>query len=461
MTIWIPDLSSHTGPRYQAIAAAIADAVDQGELAPGDKLPPQRDLAYRLGVTVGTVSRGYMLAEQQGLVGGEVGRGTFVRSANRNGKEPILQPADTGVIDLGINMATWRVHGDALAEALQEIGQARGLEDLLRYTPAAGHAKHRAVGARFMAQIGLEVDPGRIVLTHGAQQALTAVFDVLCSPGDTVLAESYSYSGVIETARLAGVHLEGVALDEEGMVPEALDKAAARTGARVVIVVPTIQNPTAAIMSAERRSAIAEVAEARDLIIVEDDVYGYLAADRPAPIATVAPERTVYFTSASKCLAPGLRVGWLALPLQFVERFADVVYAQTLTQPALCHEIIGLWLENGTAARLTEALHQEISARQSLAMELFDGLAVRGHPVSFHLMLDLPEPWRRDEYVAAALARGIRIVSIASFAVDPMQASEAVRISLAAAPDRAALAAALTTLRDLALTGPRASRAIV
>ncbi|HUT48703.1 MAG TPA: PLP-dependent aminotransferase family protein [Alphaproteobacteria bacterium] len=457
----MPDLSSHAGPRYQAIAAAIADAVDQGELAPGDKLPPQRDLAYRLGVTVGTVSRGYMLAEQQGLVGGEVGRGTFVRTAARGGTEPILQPAETGVIDLGINMATWRVHGDALAEALQEIAQAQGLEDLLRYVPAAGHAKHRAVGARFMARIGLEVDPACIVLTHGAQQALTAVFGALCSAGDTVLAESYSYSGVIENARIAGVHLEGVALDEEGLVPEALDEAAGRTGARVVIVVPTIQNPTAAMMGAERRAAIARVAEARDLIIVEDDVYGYLLPDRPPPIASLAPERTVYFTSASKCLAPGLRVGWMALPPRFVERFIDVVYAQTVAQPALCHEIIGLWLENGTADRLTEALRREIAARQSIAMEVFDGLAVRGHPASFHLMLDLPAPWRRDEYVAAALAQGIRIVSIASFAVDPAKASEAVRISLAAAADREALTAALNTLRDMALTGPRASRAVV
>lgn len=365
------------------------------------------------------------------------------------------------MLDLGINMATWRVHGDALAEALQEIGQAQGLEDLLRYMPAAGHTKHQAVGARFMARIGLEMDPGRIVLTHGAQQGLTAVFGALCGPGDTVLAESYSYSGVIENAHLAGVHLEGVALDEEGMIPEALDEAARRTGARVVIVVPTIQNPTAAMMGAERRAAIVRVAEARDLIIVEDDVYGYLLPERPLPIATLAPERTVYLTSASKCLAPGLRVGWLALPERFVERFIDVVYAQTVAQPALCHEIIGHWIENGTADRLTEALRREIAARQSLAMEMFDGLAIRGHPASFHMMLDLPAPWRRDEFVAAALAHGIRINSIASFAVDPARATEAVRISLAAAPDRETLTSALATLRDLALTGPRASRAVV
>src|SRR5512146_1630758 len=81
MTIWQPDLAAFPGPRYQAIADSIADAVRRGTLPPGSKLPPQRDLAWRPGVTVGTVSRGYMLAVERGLLSGEVGRGTFVKPA--------------------------------------------------------------------------------------------------------------------------------------------------------------------------------------------------------------------------------------------------------------------------------------------------------------------------------------------------------------------------------------------
>jgi len=459
--MWSPDLSRHDGPRYRAIAEAIADAVDQGVLAPGDKLPPQRDLAYRLGVTVGTVSRGYMVAEQRGLVGGEVGRGTFVRAPVSETKAPILEPVAGGVLDLGINSATWRGHGDALAATLLELSQARGLENLVRYMPAAGHPDHRVAGARFMSRVGLSVDPDQVVLAHGAQQALGAALEALTQPGDTVLAEELTYSGVIENAERVNIHLHGVALDEEGMVPEALDAAAAKTGARSVILVPTMQNPTTSVMGAERRAAIARVAEARDLTIIEDDVYGYIVPDRAPPIATLAPERTIYVTSASKCLAPGLRVGWLAAPEAYRERLIDVIYAQSVAQPAICHEVIKLWLADGTADRLTDALGREIAARQTLAAQVFDGMEIRGHPSSFHLMLDLPEPWRRDEFVAAAMANGIRIVSIACFAVDRSNATEAVRISVAAAPDRDTLSAALTTLRDLAVTGPRSSRAIV
>jgi len=461
MTIWMPNLADHQGPRYQAIAAAIADAVAEGALAPGDKLPPQRDLAYQLGVTVGTVSRGYMLAEQQGLVGGEVGRGTYVREATRSVAGPIAPPPETGPLDLGINMATWRVHGEALAAALADISAADGLENLLRYVPPAGHPEHCAVGARFIERIGLDVSPNNVVLTHGAQQALAATFDVLAGPDRTILAEEFTYSGVVENGRLRGVTLEPVALDKEGMMPDALDAAAARSNARAVLLVPTVQNPTASVMGAERRAEIVRVAKARDLIIIEDDVYGYLLPGRPPPIAAMAPERTVYIASASKCLAPGLRVGWLVPPDRLVEAFVDVIYAQSVAQTGLAHEIIGRWIDDGTATRLIDALRKEIEARQAIAGELFEGFKVRGHPSSFHLLLDLPAPWRRDEFVAAALARGIRINSLASFAIEPEKAPEAVRISLAAAPDRATLGEALETLRDLALAGPRSSRAVV
>ena len=461
MTIWVPDLARHDGPRYQAIAAAIAQAVEGGTLNPGDRLPPQRDLAYRLGVTVGTVSRGYMLAEQQGLVAGEVGRGTYVREPVRGASAPLVPPVEDGPVDLSINMATGRVQAEALGRALETIAAAPGLENLLRYMPPAGHPEHRAAAARWVGRVGLEVGPENLFLTQGAQQGLALVFEALAAPGDTVLAEALTYPGIIENAHLKRVRLKGVALDREGMIPEALDEAARASGAKVVVLVPTVQNPTAAVMGEDRRRAIAEVAARHELIIVEDDVYGYLLPERPAPIATIAPERTVYITSASKCLAPGLRVGWIVARQHLLARFTDTVYAHSVAQPALTHEILRRWIDDGTAVRLTDDLRDETQARQLLAAEVFDGFEVRTDPFSFHLLIDLPRPWRRDAFVAAALDQGVRVASLASFALEPETAPEAVRISLSAAPDRDTLRRSLGTLRDLALAGPRASRAVI
>ena len=459
--MWIPDLASRSGPRYRAIADSIAEAVGQGVLAPGDKLPPQRQLAWRLEVTVGTVSRGYMLAEQRGLVSGEIGRGTFVRVPDSGGTAPLLPPAPDGVLELSINMSLGRTNADALARTLAELAAEPDIESFLRYMPPAGHPEHRAAAARWMARVGLEVAPERILLSHGAQQGLAACLDVLAAPGDTVLTEALSFPLLIDPARLRNIELGGVALDDEGMIPEALDEAAAKTKAKLVVIVPTVQNPTASVMGQARRRAVAQVAKRRDLVIVEDDVYGYLLPDRPPPIAAIAPERTVYLTSASKCLAPGLRVGWIVAPERLLADFSEALYLGSVAQPALTNEIVRRWIEDGTAEALAQQLGDEVAARQKLAAEHLAGLTLSGSKSSLHVMVELPRPWRRDEFVGAALDHGIRIASLSAFALDPEAAPEAVRLTLSAVPDRATLQRALTSLRQIAEAGPRAGRGVI
>lgn len=459
MTFWPLELDP-SGTRYEAIAEAIAAAVASGTLAPGDRLPPQRELAHRLGVTVGTVGRAYSLAEQRGLVRGEVGRGTFVRDRNGGG-EALVPPAPRAGVDLGMNMPLAAANADALAATLAEIAASDGMLNLLRYMPTEGHAAHRAAAAGWIARSGFAPEAGNVVLTEGAQQALAATFEVLVTPGEPVLVESYTYSGLLENARLKRVPLAPVAIDDEGMRPDALEQQARATKAKIAIVVPTIHNPTAAVMSEQRRRDLAAVAERCELTLVEDDVYGYLCDERPAPIAAWLPKRTIYVTSASKCLAPGLRVGWLAAPPALVKPFADLVYAQSVAQPALNHEILRRWIEDGTAARLVRELAAETAARQALALEMLEGFDTLSHPASFHLLLELPAPWQRDDFVAAALDRGVRVSSVGAFAVEPAKAGEAVRLSLVGAVNRAELQSALTELRDLLARGPEARRAVV
>ena len=464
MTSWLPDIAGRAGPRYQAIAEAILDAIGLGALVPGDRLPPQRDLAWKLGVTVGTVSRAYMLAEQRGALSAEVGRGTFVRGPGFRGARDgrtTLAPAGDIPFDLGINMACGPEHGAAFAEALGTIARQDGLENLARYMPLGGHPEHRRVAASWIARRGVEAAPERVVITCGAQHGLAVTASALTEAGDTILVEGLTYTGVIDTATFVGRRVTGVAIDGEGMVPDALDHAARHSGARVVVVVPTIHNPTAVVMGAARRRALVEVARAHDLLIVEDDVYGLLPEDNPAPIATLAPERTIYLTSASKSLAPGLRVGWAVAPADIAPRLAGAVFASTVAQPALNHEIVRLWVENGTAERLVATLRTELKARQTLAAEVLAGFELSGHPVSFHTLLHVPETWPATSFAEAALARGVRVTPASMFATERAHAPNAVRISVAAAADRAALREALGILASLLRGGRGATRAVV
>jgi DNA-binding transcriptional MocR family regulator len=474
MTMWVPKLELFPGPRYQALATAIETAIQTGELPVGAKLPPQRNLAWKLGVTVGTVSRGYMLAEQKGLLSGEVGRGTFVKPVDMAGpiagSSEIVAPEQMeiaklgtpGVIELSRNEPSLPDYEDILRRSLQRLSSRRGLQNLLGYSRTLGDPAHRAAAAQWIARTGLTVAPEQVIATAGAQQALAVVMTAMTMPNEIMLVEALTYGGVHENAQQRPIRLEGVAMDEEGMMPDALAEAAQRTGSRLVLIQPTIHNPTTVMMSAERRAAIVAVARKHDLTIVEDDVYGFLVRERPLPIAAIAPERTIYITSASKCMAPGLRVGWIAAPPALIERFTDALHAFAVNNPRLNQEIVRQWIEDGTAAMLVERLREEAVIRNAMATEAFEGLTLRSNPYSLHCYLELPAPWRPNAFTNQALGEGVRIASCTSFLLDRRPNPPPwVRVSLAPSPDRRDVADGLRRLRSLIERGPEARQAIV
>lgn len=451
VTSWQPQLEGRDGPRYQALADAIADAVSTGALMPGAKLPPMRDLAWKLGVTVGTVGRAYALAEQRRLVSGQVGRGTYVLDIKQaDAAEAVLPSLSDGTIDMTRNVPVIGGQTAALSDSLAALSRRPSLSTLLNYMPDGGVPAYREAGASWMRRAGLEVAPERIVLTAGAQHALSVIVLALARAGDVVLTEDLTFAGVRNAVRLVGARPMGIAMDEQGALPEAIDRAARETGAKLVFLTPTIHSPTTATMSRERRRAIAEVLRYRDLVLIEDDVYGYLPQDRPPPIAALAPEHTIYLASVSKCLAPGLRFAWIAPPARLRERMVETVHSTALALPAFSAEIVTRWIADGTAARLVEELRAEIAARHKIAERALHGLSWRGRPDSMHAMIEMPVGWRAGDFADAAARNRIAVCPAQAFALDPATAPNAIRVTLGATADRATLERALNTIAQLA-----------
>ncbi|MEM7041494.1 MAG: PLP-dependent aminotransferase family protein [Pseudomonadota bacterium] len=456
MTIWCPDLSTHSGPRYKALAEAIDAAIGEGALEPGRKLPPQRDLAYRLGVTVGTVSRAYALAEQRGLVRGEVGRGTFVRSDDgAEGFRNRVMDGDDDLIKLTVNSQPDDGIKHLVASSLNRLaGSNWPIGELLSYTPRIGLDKHREAAAGWASRIGTAFSPEQTLITGGAHQGIMTALAGLSRPGDTVLCEHLVYSGIKRIATRLGVNLLGVGLDHEGLGPDALDAACRASGARILIINPTAHNPTTYTMPEERRKAIATIAKRHDLILVEDDVYGHLPEDRPPPFVELLPERTVYITTASKIVAPNLRFGVLIAPERVFDRLADAQSDLFLICPALMAALFTQWLDDGTADDLVQRQRVEAAARQALAADCLAGIAYDAQPLSYHLWLPLPDPWRSSTLVNALSQRGVAVDPAFLFAVGPLAEPHAVRISLSAAKTRERLRRALETVRDVLVAGP-------
>ena len=352
-------------------------------------------------------------------------------------------------------------HGAALADSLRKLADLPNGNALLGYNTEIGPERHRRAGAAWLRRVGLNVGADDIIIMGGAQLALLSTLMTFSRANDPVLLEELTYSQLLDEVHFTQRLPISVAMDDQGMDPDALDAACAESGAKLLFVVPTLQNPTNAVMSLERRLAIVDVARRHDLLVVEDDVYGYLIKDRPAPIAALAPERTIYITSASKCLAPGLRVAWVTAPRDRLARLAEAARIITVTQPAVMGAIASQWIDEGRADTLLQWMRRETAARYTIAREKLAGLDWQGHEAAFHVMLNLPEPWRADDYAAATRMAGITVQPMSAFTTQVDTMIQSVRVTLTQVSDHETLGRALDVLRDILERGPGRPRAVI
>jgi DNA-binding transcriptional MocR family regulator len=336
-----------------------------------------------------------------------------------------------------------------LEAGFEALARRPDLMRLLRSQPHAGMDRHREAGARWMRRLGLPVQGGQVVVSCGAQQALAAVFMTLCAPGDVVLTEELTYPGIKSLAALLGLRLQGLAMDEEGLRPDAFEAACRKGEARVLYCIPTLQNPTGRVMSEARRRQIAALALRHGITLVEDDVFGFLPLDRPPPISVHAPEQSYFMTSTSKLIAPGLRIGWLAAPEAMVGRLSGAIYTTAWFAPPPMAELVSGWIDDGTIERFVQWKLAGADQCGALVRSLLGRARTGSHPHSFHVWLELPEPWRSEDFVAQARRRGVAVTPAEVFAVGRPRGPAAVRICPSAERDRGRLERALRTLAEL------------
>ncbi|MCF3934380.1 PLP-dependent aminotransferase family protein [Acuticoccus sp. M5D2P5] len=440
---WRPRALSPDKPRYLALVEALRRDIDEGRLSEGHRLPPHRELARNLGLSVGTVSRAYQEAEQRGLIAGRVGQGTFVRRAAWRNEQGAAQ----SFVDLALNVPAPGEESDILAGLFAELSHPSAIAPLLDYGPHAGAGDHRAAVASFMAHANAAIDPSRVFLCNGAQHALSLALSLIDNPSRAILVDTQTYSGIKAYAAAFHAELVPVEMDAEGMILEALDAASRRSPARVLYVMPTLHSPTARTMSRARREAIADIAAARDLWIVEDDVYGFFDPNPPITLAELLPSHSFYISSFSKCVAPGFRLGALAVPPTFVERANLMLHATSwFVSPVLCMAATRL-IETGKLDALVAQRRRQASERYGVFRETFSDAALIDTPAFFG-WLPLPADWSATSFATAARAAGILVTPPAASNVGPSE-PDGVRLCLGIPPDLETLAAVLRTLHDL------------
>lgn len=469
MTNWLPDLSSGTGPLYLRLADRIEADIGEGVLAGGAKLPPQRDLAYDIGVTVGTVGRAYALLRERGLVSGEVGRGTYVRDRDETA---VVGPVATGTPPLDgisgtrlLDPPTGKLRFDSTAAP--DIGQTGTIgtivAEILRDHPDEVSSYTRRFpdhwfvgGARWLARNGFEPAPRTVVPTLGAHAAIVSVIAAMTSPGDSIVFENLTYSQVARSAGLIGRRTVLVGSDDDGMRPDDFEHVCAQRHPRMAFLMPTAQNPTLANMPLARRREIAEIARRHNVWLIEDDLYGALSDDPTPLVASFAPERTFLIGGLSKSVAAGVRGGWVACPTHHAQRVRVAHKMVTGGMPFLLAELCARLGVSGQAGDIRARCIEENNARLAIARAALARFEPVSRPNIPFLWLALPEPWLSGTFKKAAFEEGVLIDDEDEFKAGRTgQALHRVRIGVSAVRNRDDVTTGVEAIRRL-LEGGRA-----
>ncbi|GIV78246.1 MAG: GntR family transcriptional regulator [Litorilinea sp.] len=383
-------LDRQAGPAlYQQLAEQIKLQIVQGRLPAGTQLPTVRELARTLGVTRVTVQMAYHELQNAGLVEATVGRGTFVSRhvearppAQSLGRQLTPDAVVNDILQLG-QIAGLRSLADAAPDAslfpAQEFWQAldecRGEAlEMVRYGASQGDPLLRVEVARLLQDRGMAVTPDEVLIVAGVTQGLALVAQALARPGEPVLVEQPTYLGFLHTLKAHGVQPLAVPLDEEGPIPEAVERLAIQQRPRFFYTVPTFQNPTGVCATPARRAQLLALAEQYGFLLVEDDLYARLSYEGPPPPAVKSLDRSesvIHVGGFSKLLMPGLRLGYVVAPPPIHERLLSLRRAMDLCSPPLLQRALARFLhEDGLKRHLRRVLPLYRQRRDALLAAL-------------------------------------------------------------------------------------------
>jgi DNA-binding transcriptional MocR family regulator len=415
---------------YLKLADAVAAEIASGALKPGSRLPPQRTFAYERKIAVSTASRVYAELLRRGLVVGEVGRGTFISGEQRGSVAAPGEP-QSKKINFEINYPLLPIQSALIAKSLEALNRPEMLEAALKQVTSAGTPAARNITAEYLNRQNPEWSPKpeQIVFTANGRQCVAATLAAVVPPGGRCGVEALTYTFIKGIAARLGVTLVPLAMDEDGVRPDAIQKAHREAGLSAIYIQPALQNPLGMTLGPARRADILRVVEKLDLTVVEDMVYGFL--DDVPPLAALAPDRCVVFDSLSKKVAPGLSLGHIVCPPRLREPMMAAIRSGGWPAPGYAFTAAQQMMRDGTVSELVRLKRIDAQKRQKIAAERLSGFQIQANSKAYHLWLTLPAHWRSQTFAAAAARRDIALTPSTTFAITPGHAPNAIRLALA------------------------------
>lgn len=388
---WKPDKKALKRPFYSSIASLLEQDIVNGFLAPGTKLPPQRELADFLDLNFTTITRAYKLCERKGLIYAVTGSGTFV-APNASRSIAISANKAPHSIDLGF-VASFEQTNDIVAEVIQEVAEKKYLKQLLNYNDPTGIPHQKTAGLNWMELFGIRTDQEHIAIVSGAQNALAIALTALFEPGNRIATDLYTYSNFIELAKMLHIQLIPIPGDESGMLPAELEKQCCQVDIHGIFLMPSCGNPTTVMVSDIRKHELAGIIRRHQLILIEDDIHAFMTAgilsDYQQPMFNLLPEQSVYICSTSKSICSGLRVAYMVYSEALRKKIVQAIFNVNVKTSSLDIEVITEIILSGRAHEIVSQKKRLAQSVNDIYSEYFPLKRPIGHPLSFYRWLPI------------------------------------------------------------------------
>lgn len=441
---WTPDPEKLERPCYLSIANLLENDIRSGKLAPGTKLPPQRELADYLDINFTTVTRAYNLCRERQLIYGSTGKGTFVSPLPGSAGEE----SRTGLIELGVVKGFDTVNRQVI-EATELVLTKGYLETLYSYTSALGHKHQRVAAMNWMRKFGVSSDEEHTALFSGSQNAISAALLSLFKLGDTIAVDYFTYANLIGTAKLAHIRLLPVAGDGQGMLPQALDECCCKNRMAGIFLMPNYANPTGITLPEERKKALAEVIRKHDLTLIEDDTAVSMPGKTYVSLFSLLPEQTLYICGNLRHLCGGLRVTAAAFPERFRTHLLNGLFLLNIRTSALDAEIMTELILNGKAESVLEEKRLMALRANRIFDRIFPGSAA-GENENLFRIVPLPDNLTNPvECESRFESAGVKVLHSGRFSVLSRPGRNFLRLSVSSAGTEKNLRAGLLMVREV------------
>ncbi|KLN60468.1 hypothetical protein WH96_12150 [Kiloniella spongiae] len=429
------------GQKYAHLEQLFKTAIRDGVLLPGEKLPPLRTAAWEAKCSLGTMSRVYSSLERKGLVNARVGQGTFVQEAANIGADVILpNPLQSNyvpplkndtIIDLGLNAIANDWGEEIIRWALQRTSTKASSFNLMTYRDGFGDNQQKRALRVFLPETLQGISEDRMLINHGAQNGVYTALGRLASPGDTICQEPLSYPGVSAAISQLGLSSLTVETDAMGICPVSFEQHCKKGRVRILVTTATGHNPTCITTPIARRKEIGLIAQKYDVLIIEDDIYGFLYPDAPPPYAEIFPEQAIYLSGLAKRISPSLRIGFTVAPPHLTMLMAQGITAQTwMVSPILTNAAMEI---AGRTEDLTSFTRQTTIAagkRHDLTNRILAPYITNYASCQSHAWIELSETTSTSQLVRRAAKAGVHILDGSRFANNTTAGKHNIRLSI-------------------------------